>query len=72
MKIIDNYNKVSIFLNEGDVLEISKDNIESDNIIVERLKSDIYVNKVSIKDINNKYIEEQEIKKMNDLLKNKN
>jgi hypothetical protein len=71
MKIIEKNNNVSIDMNDGDILEISSLNGNREKIKVECINSKLYVNKISLKDIDSKYMEEQEIKKMKELLHEK-
>jgi hypothetical protein len=71
MKIIEKNNNVSIDMNDGDILEISSLNGKREKITLECINSKLYVNKISLKDIDSKYMEEQEIKKMKELLHEK-
>jgi ABC-type phosphonate transport system ATPase subunit len=71
MKIIEKNNNVSIDMNDGDILEISCLNGNREKIKLECIDSKLYVNKISLKDIDSKYMEEQEIKKMKELLHEK-
>jgi TusA-related sulfurtransferase len=68
MKVIENDSKVLTILNNGDVLEVTTSDKKSPKVIVECLENVLYVNKVLVKEINNKYYEEQEIKIMHELL----
>lgn len=70
MKIIkDNDKKVTIVLEDDDILEISSLQCNSEKVIVKCLDSSLHIDELAVAKIKEKSLEEKEIKKMLDFLR---